>query len=245
MLVAGGMGKHKKDTMIEDEIRKLVEEHYADGEAGILLLSDIGMRLTEENHWPPANDKRTLYEAAKATQGIALVRDESAKSFIAVVNEGDEQRAIRAIADRHKRFFLRGLPRAFLLAFTLDVAEGHVMTVRLGPRISYLTGTAPEEGTIIVDQDLRLPGLDAINLSELPDADVEKLDTNIRTWCERHHVDPASLARVDRRLAKASLPPAAPRQSSALERLYAAQEPEIAKRLSVPIDIALALSRMP
>ncbi|MBO9579656.1 MAG: hypothetical protein J7498_02045 [Sphingobium sp.] len=232
--------------MIEDEITTLVEEHYAEAGANILLLSNIGMRLTKQGRWPPANDKRTLYEVAEATPGIALIRDEIAKSFIAVVKVGEEQRAISAITDRHKRFFLRGLPRAFLLAFTLDTAEGQVMAVRLGPKISYLAGPNVEDGTIIVDEDLRLPGLDAINLADLPDADVEKLDTNIREWCDRHHIDPSSLARVDHRSpSKAAPAPAAPKQSSALERLYAAQDPDVAKRLSVPIDIALTLSRMP
>lgn len=231
--------------MIENEIKKLVEEHYKDAEAAILLLSNIGMRLTKECLWPPANDKRTLYEAAEATPDIALVRDENAKSFIAVVKAGDEQRAVRAIADRHKRHFLRGLPRALLLAFTLDIADGQVMTVRLGPKISYLAGPAVEEGAIIIDQDLRLPGLDAGDLAELPEADVERLDTNIRAWSERHHVDPASLGRVRRKAPIADPTASAPAQSSALERLYAAQNPDVAKRLTVPIDIALALSRMP
>ncbi|KPL68282.1 hypothetical protein SZ64_09195 [Erythrobacter sp. SG61-1L] len=231
--------------MIEDQIKKLVEEHYEGGEAGILLLSQIGMRLTKEGLWPPANDKRTLYEAAEATPDIAVVRDESAKSFIAVVKAGEEQRAVRAIADRQKRYFLRTLPRAFLLAFTLDIADGQVMSVRLGAKISYLAGPVAEEGTIVVDQDLRLPDLDVSDLGELPQADVEKLDTNIRAWCERHHVDPDSLSRVHSKPSSTAPKALSTTQSSALERLYAAQDPEVAKRLSVPIDIALVLSRMP
>lgn len=230
--------------MIEQNIKKLVVEHYADAQAGILLLSNIGMRLTDDGLWPTANDKRTLYEAVEATPGVVPVRDERAKSFIPVVLEGHEQRAIQAIADRHKRHFLRGLPRALLLAFTLEIAHGLVMTVRLGPKISYLAGPAVEEGTIIVDNDLRLPGLDALNVKDLAESDVEKLDTNIRAWCERHHLEPAALVRVDRKSAKPNLRPAPTAQLNALERLYAAQEPDVAKRLSVPIDIALALSRM-
>ncbi|MFD0850533.1 hypothetical protein [Sphingosinicella xenopeptidilytica] len=231
--------------MIENEIKRLVEEHYADAEAEVLLLSNLGVRLTKEGLWPPANDKRTLLEAAEATADITVVRDETAKSFIAIVRAGDEQRAVRAIANRQKRHFLRGLPRALLLAFTLDMAEGQVMAVRLGPKISYVGGPAAEEGSIVVDQDLRIVGLDAMDVTALSEADVERLDTNIKAWCERHEVDPSSLVRVHGKSAAAKAPTAAPARSSALERLYAAQEPDVAKRLSVPIDIALTLSRMP
>ncbi len=40
-------------------------------------------------------------------------------------------------------------------------------------------------------------------------------------------------------------PPAGARPTTALERPYAAQEPDVAKRMTMPIDIALALSRLP
>ncbi|MDR6127093.1 hypothetical protein [Sphingomonas sp. SORGH_AS_0438] len=232
--------------MIEDDIRKLVDAHYEDDAADILLLSNIGMHLTDAGLWPPANDKRTLFDIVQSMDGVTLVRDETAKSFIAVVKTGEEQRAVQAIADRHKHAFLRGLPRALLLAFTLDIADGQIMTVRLDQKISYLAGPVAEDGAIVVDDDLRISGLDVINLRELSGDDIEKLDTNIRAWCERHHIDPASLQRTSRKAIKATTSlPADTVQASALERLYAAQDPDVAKRLSVPIDIALALSRMP
>lgn len=231
--------------MIENDIKRLVEEHYADAEADVLLLSNLGMRLTKAGLWPPPNDNRQLIEAAEATTDVTVVRDETAKSFITIVRTGDEQRAVRAIANRQKRYFLRGLPRALLLAFTLDMAEGQVMALRLGPKITYIGGPAAEEGSIVVDQDLRLPGLDALDVTALSETDVERLETNIKAWCERHEVDPASLIRLHSKSGAAKAPVVAPAQSSALERLYAAQEPDVAKRLSVPIDIALALSRMP
>jgi hypothetical protein len=230
--------------MIEDEIKALVEEHYKAPEAEILLLSNLGMKLSKAELWPPAHDKHTLYDAVAATPGVRLVRDEEAKSFIIVVLAGDEQRAVRAIEDRRKRYFLRGLPRALLLAFTLDVAAGQIMSVRLDRKISYHGGAELGEGSVLVDDDLRLPGLDAIDITALSETDVEKLDTSIRAWCERHQIDPASLARIPVKPG-ATPPVATPMVSSALERLYAAQDPDVAKRLTVPIDIALALSRIP
>ena len=202
------------------------------------------MKLTEHGLWPPANDKRTLYEAAKDTPGINPVRDEGSSSFIAVVLEGDEQRAVRAIDARRHRLVLRSYPRALLLAFTLEIAEGQIMSLKLGPKITYQGGPDLEEGTLRVDDDFRLPGLDIFDLQSLRDEEVEQLDTNIKAWSERHGIDPASLVRTTGKKVE-PVAMSSPSGSSALERLYAAQAPEVAKMLIMPIDIALALSRLP
>lgn len=232
--------------MIEDDIKALVEEHYKDPDAEILLLSNIGMKLTKQSLWPPANDKRTLFDATEDTPGVKPVRDDRARSYIPVVLEGDEPRAIKAIDAHKNRFVLRSYPRALLLAFTLEIAEGQIMSLKLGPKITYQGSPTLEEGTLRVDDDLRLPGLDIFDLPSLGDEDIETLATNIRAWCERHHVDQSTLVRTQARKPEpvAVAVPAAS-SSSALERLYAAQMPEVAKKLIVPIDIALALSRLP
>lgn len=242
--MAGAFPNGYRGEMIEDDVKALVVEHYQDPNAGILLLSDIGMKLTKSGVWPPANDKRSLYDVAEDTPGITPRREDDAKSFIPVVLEGDEQRAVKAFNARRQRFYLRSYPRALLLAFTIDMADGQVMSLRLGPKISYQGGPALEEGTILVDNDLRIPGIDVLDAPSLTDEQIDQLDTNIRAWCERHHVDQSSLMRVPGKT-RAPAPEARPVQGSALERLYAAQEPDVAKRLTVPIDIALALSRMP
>lgn len=231
--------------MIEDEIASIVAEHYQPGQERLLMLSNIGARLSKQSHWPlPAGDRRTLFEIAQAMPQISLVIDPQARSFIAVVPAGQEQRAHDAIAGRKHLYFLRGLPRALLLAFTLELAEGQQMFVRFGPRITYIAGQ--DEGgadAILVDADLRLPGLDTEQIDALAVREAEQLEANIKQWCERHKLEPETLARKRR----PSNPPTPVSRTalSALERLYAAQEPDIAKRLSIPIDIAMMLSRLP
>ena len=106
------------------------------------------------------------------------------------------------------------------------------------------------EGWIEVDADLRLPGVDAADIDGLDAATAGDLEARIRAWCDRHQIDAASLVRLRRRHGKpaeatTAAAPGRAGASSALERLYEAQEPHIAKRLTVPIDIALVLSRIP
>lgn len=234
--------------MIEEKILKLVEEHYAGSSPEVLLLSNLGIRLRKEAVWPPPNDTRSLLQAVEAINGIQVVRDDSAESFIAIVLQGDEARANRAIESRRKRRYLRGLPRAFLLAFTIEIASGQVMTVRLGRKITYHVTSAAEQGTIIVDDELRLPGLNTEDIADLSDGEVEDLERKIKEWCTRNGVDPESLTRFDRHSMRQPSAPETFRQSgplgSALDRLFAAQPPEVAKRLNVPIDIAIVLSKI-
>lgn len=234
--------------MIENDIVQIVREHYQKPDTGILLLSALGALLTKQGLWPTPNDKRPLLEITESIPEISLVRDEEAASYIAIVLVGEEQRATDTICDRHKRYFLRGLPRALLLAFTLDVADGQVMSVRLGPPVRYQAGPPMGEGVIAVDSDLRLPGLDISDLSLVEAANIQRLEACIRTWCERNRIDPGSLVRMRSKSApthELPSPLVQPLHGNALERLYAAQQPDVAKLLIVPIDIALALSRMP
>jgi hypothetical protein len=231
--------------MIEDEIASIVAEHYQQGEQRLLMLSNLGARLSKLGHWPlPPGDKRTLFDVVEAVPKVSVVVDPESKSFIAVVPAGQEKLAHDAIAARRHLYFLRGLPRALLLAFTLDLAEGQKIFVQLAPRVSYIVGQdAGVADAIVVDPDLRLPGLDVDQLDAQALQSAEQLEGKIREWCARHQLEPQTLARKPRPAASTRQPATKP--SSALERLYAAQEPDEAKRLSIPLDIALTLSRLP
>jgi hypothetical protein len=236
--------------MIEEELTSLVEAHYADENASLLLLSHVGKMLSDAGLQPEPNDRRSLRQIVENIADLSVVRDPEAAAFIAVVRKGDEKRAEDAIVERHQRHFLRGLPRALLLAFTLELAQGQTISLQLTPKIAYQAGPTVGEGWIEVDSDLRLSGVDATDIDALDAATARDFEARIRAWCDRHQVDPASLVRLRRRHGKpaeASSPEAtgAAGPSSALERLYEAQEPHIAKRLTVPIDIALVLSRIP
>jgi hypothetical protein len=231
--------------MIEDEIAAIVAEHYEPGHQRPLMLSNVGARLSKLNHWPLATgDKRTLLEIVEAMPQVSVVIDPASKSFIAVVPAGQEQLAHDAIAARRHLYFLRGLPRALLLAFTLDLADGQQMYVQLGPRVTYVAGPdAGDPDAILVDADLRLPGLDITQLDAQAVAGAAELEDKIKQWCARHHLEPEMLARKVRP-ASSTRPPVA-KTANALERLYAAQDPDVATRLAIPLDIALTLSRLP
>ena len=211
----------------------------------MLLLSNLGFQLKEAGIWPAAGDTRPLRDAVAATPGLHIVQDPDARSFLAVVKEGDEQRALDAIERRHRLVFLRGLPRPVILAFTLEVPEGQAMHLQLAPRPSFVTGTeAVPDGFYPVDPELRMPGLDVEDLSTLTPDQAGALEEKVRKWFQRYGIDLGTLGA--HRAGPAAQPAAAPRREvSALDRLLAAQQPDVARRMTVPIDIAVALSRLP
>jgi hypothetical protein len=233
--------------MIEVHISKLVEAHYHPENAEILLLSNLGERLIKEGMWPlERGDKRTLYQVAEAAPGVSIVTDPRLQAFIALVKEGDEQRARDEIEKRCKLAFLRGLPSALLHAFTAEAAPGIDVWMSLVPKAHYRTATvAPGQGFYKIDDELRSPGLDVTDVDALAELERERLEFNIREWAARHQVDLKTLGRR-RRVARETLAkPVEEAAATALDRLYAAQAMDVAKRMTIPIDIAVALSRLP
>lgn len=229
--------------MIEDHIKSQVAAHYSKADAGVLLLSQLGAQLTKDGHWPPLNDGRTLTEVVDETDNLSLVRDENAKAFIAIVPAGSEHIAEAAIESRHKRIFLRDVSRALLAAFTIQVEPGKHVYVYLEPKLRFTVSKENDQDGILIDTDLRTPEIDASDIRNLELEDIARLDANIREWCERHGVEHAAITWRHERQDTPTIVED-PRTSNGLERLYAAQEPSIAKRLVIPFDIAIELSRM-
>lgn len=233
--------------MTEADIEQFVRAHYSQPKASVLLLSQLGAWLVERGAWPPEGDKRSLSEIIDAIPAISVVRESTESGFIAVTLKGEEGRALAEIAERKRRYFLRGLPRALLHAFTLDIIAGHVMGISLEPTVRFGTGETVPDGMVLVDGDLRLPGLDVRDLPNLDSQAIEQLEANIRAWFTRHGLDHSILARTRSRTKPKPEPkPSAQHAySNALERLLAAQDPEVARRLIIPADLALTLSRIP
>ena len=229
--------------MIEENIETQVRNHYSDADAGVLLLSQLGKQLKDNGIWPPPNESRTLTQVVEETTSLNLVRDENSKAFIAIVLAGSEQIAEAAIEERHKRIFLRNVTRALLTAFTIQVEPEKNVYVHLKPKLKYSVGAEKVQDGILIDTDLRTPELDASDIRDLALEDVARLDSNIQTWCDRHNVDYSAITWKHKR-PDALAETEDSRASNGLERLYAAQDPSVAKRLAIPFDIAIELSRM-
>lgn len=235
--------------MFDEQLTELVQRHYAAEDAPLLLLSGLGQLVTKSGIQPEPGDRRTLREIIEGIAELALVRDPQANAFIAVVCRGDEARAEQVIVERHRCRFLKKVARPVILAFVAETGDQPVW-VQLEPKPRYHAGR-PEGGEWIeVDADLRLPGLLVHDIDRLGPNQTKDLEALIRAWCDRHGIDVARLERPASRtpsavVAQHDLASPGVKAATALERLLEAQDPTLAKRFIVPIDIALVLSRMP
>lgn len=233
--------------MTPEDIQSRVERHYASSD-DVLLLSDLGEELRDAGLWPIEGEPRQLGEVVAAlAPKVSLVRDPEAKAYVVVVPAGREDLAEKAIERRHKLLLIRKLPRSVLLAFCADVVDNAEVFLDTESPHKYVVGDRPEgQSFVLVEPEYRVPGLYVDDSRTLPIEEAERLTSGISAWAERHGLDVRKwivserAERPDREVSRRR-----PGTSSALERLLLAQSPEVAERLVVPVDIALALSRIP
>jgi hypothetical protein len=240
-------------VMIEDEIRARVGAHYAEpakGE-GVLMLSDLGAELRAANLWPLENDRRSLAEVTEQTSGVVVVRHPTLKAFIVVAPTSCAGLAHEALQRRDQIQMLRKLPRPILIAFCLDVDPSVPVHLRRHPPFRYVVGelNGSNGEYIAVEPIFRVPGLFASDPTKLTQEEMAKLAKAIAAWAARHGVQLEEFAKHGQSptVSPTSRPESVRKPSpgsNALERLLASQSPDVAAKMIVPIDIAVALSKM-
>ncbi|WP_454011471.1 hypothetical protein [Aquamicrobium terrae] len=242
------------DEAIE-EIKRRVISHYQTSNVP-LLLSNFGKILRVEGIWPIEGEKRSLLELIESNRPeIGVIRDPKAKAFAIVVSQGNEAIAESAIAMRGDITFLENLPRPVILAFVVDKPDGKSIYLQTKPPFRYLVADQCPEGSVIIDDEFRKPGSFVDRPRDLSDEDISALADGIRKWATKHELTLDIFYEKDNRKADGGAPTAripSPsgrtsfyRNTTALERLLAAQPDDIAARMVVPADIALTLSKMP
>jgi hypothetical protein len=222
-----------------ESIRAMVAEHYRKASSP-LLLSQLGKILKDKGLWPIAGTAegslRKLIEDT-SDPDLIIVRDPNAAAYIVVTDSANHDKINAIIAARKKisgdLIDLARLPKSFLNAFCVR-QEGMlpVFLSKTQPHEYLLTVPLPEKADEYwrIDTKYRLPGLRIGNIERLPDSIRRVLNQKIERWSADIGVNPDSLY------------VAQSRDSNALSRLFAAQSPEIAKKLLIPADIALLLS---
>ncbi|MDQ1194346.1 hypothetical protein QE435_000036 [Rhizobium sp. SORGH_AS 787] len=179
------------DSQISDALYAALNHHYRNPHVGLLLLSDIGASLTASKIWPAPTENRRLKEIIEDLDGMSLRCD---RGFVVVVPNGYEQRADQVIEERRRLEFLRSLPKGLLLAFTTIATERQVVGVGIRGKLFYEAAAILGTGVRLVDDDLRVPGMEVSDLPSQRDDLLKLLYQNIHIWCDRHCLDPHGLA---------------------------------------------------
>lgn len=235
--------------MIDDLIRERVTAHYDKGDE-ILLLSDLGTELRNMGVWPPDGDSRTLFSVVDSVAGVTAVRDSVHKAFVIVVPDSRRELALAALEERLDQLWLKRLPRAALVAFCVDISAERPLFLKPSPPVEYALDQLPtgSQDFLPIEPIYRTPGLFVRDLNDLEAGQRKELAGKMRAWCAAHGVDPESLTKGGQRPGRSkevAVGAPAVAGANALERLLAAQVPEVAAKIILPIDIALSLSRLP
>ena len=136
---------------------------------------------------------------------------------------------------------LEDIARPVLLAFCIDVKNKPVYVRRSRP-FRYEVGMPSAETVnefILVDAEYRRPGLRIDNPTRVAQTDKRDLENLIQKWAAVHQVQIEQFLKLeqdDKEVQEGG--------KTALDRLIAAQPPDITNRILIPADIAQVLSRI-
>jgi hypothetical protein len=230
----------------QNRIKAIVQEHYGKTRTP-LLLSHLGSRIEKEQLWPDDRGQRSLKQLIETcAPDLQIVFDKRSPAFVAVVtpdikNDVMEQIAARLGENETTPVRLEDLARPILLAFCINIQNQPIYIRRVKP-FRYDVGTIPpdcESEYVVVEPEYRRPGLRIDNLNQISLTDRKDLENRIQKWATVHGLDAEQFHRLgqdDKELPDAG--------KTALDRLLAAQSPDVALRMMIPADIAQILSRI-
>ena len=136
---------------------------------------------------------------------------------------------------------LEDIARPVLLAFCIDARDQPVYVRRSRPFRYEVGSPSPDEASefVYVEPEYRRPGLRIDSPQSLSMNDKLDLEARIQKWAIVHGLQMEQFSRLEQ-----DGKPVADSGKTALDRLLAAQAPDVAPRLMIPADIAQILARI-
>ena len=231
----------------QQKTKERVRAHYAANRTP-LLLAHLGAEIEKSDEWPTDRGQRNLKQLIIETcaPDLQIVRDRRSPAYIAVVTPDVRADVEAQIAERFDDkdavpVRLEEIVKPVLLAFCVNVQNQPVYIKRTRPFRYEVGSLLPDRATdyILVEPEYRRPGLRVDHPHLIPLSDRKDLESRIQKWAAVHGVQVEQFSRIDH---DENEPSEAGR--TALDRLLAAQPPDVARRMMVPADIAQILSRI-
>lgn len=231
----------------QDKVKAMVRKHY-EAMRTPMLLAHLGSAIEKGQAWPTDRGQRSLKQLIADTCGpdLQVVFDKRLPAYVAVVTpdvraEVEAQIASRLGHNETAPVRLEDLARPVLLAFCVNVQNQPVYIRRIRP-FRYEVGSIPAERAteyVVVEAEYRRPGLRIEHPHLLPLSDRRDLEGLIQKWATVHGLEIEQFSRLEQDVRE--VPESG---KTALDRLLAAQPPDVAQRLLIPADIAQVLSRI-
>ncbi len=225
-------------------VLELAERHY-DASDEPLYLAGLGQALRALKLWPVEGVQLSLKDWLRTLEpDIEVIQDETTPARVAVATPAKAKGVGEILLGLRNLEFLASLARPVLLAFCVRGAEDTpVFITRRSPIRYTLVQPVDPENYHSIPPASRLPGLRLTNLGKMAPGDIIRFGATVQQWAAAYGVDLGSLTRE---VADAQRPVAegvAVGTMSALDRLIAAQRPDLRNQVVIPADIAALLSR--
>jgi len=237
------------EEQFREKSLEIVREHYEQANRPPLLLAQLGARLKSADAWPADRRGRNLRQLLEEiVPELEIVRDSMSPAFVAVAPHDQSARVKRIIEERQRakagvaRFPIGEIEWPVLLAFCVRTQQDAPVYLRIRRPFRYrLEPPSPEDANdyAIVEPEFRRPGLRVDRVEEMSPSDRDDLSDKVQRWTAQHGVDLRQISRWQGREKDEAVTAA-----SALDRLLAAQRPEIASQLVLPADLAQLLARI-
>ncbi len=231
----------------KDKITAMVRTHYATNRTP-LLLAHLGTDLEKADAWPSDRGQRSLKQLIKdcAAPDLDIVWDKRSPAYVAVVTQDVRDAVVAQIEERlgnDKTIAVRleDIVRPVLLAFCIDTHDQPVYVRRSRPFKYEIGNLSPDRASefVHVEPEYRRAGLRVDRLQSLPLSDRRDLEGRIQKWASVHGLQMEQFSRLDQDDKEIT-----DSGKTALDRLLAAQPPDVAPRLMIPADIAQILARI-
>jgi hypothetical protein len=231
----------------KDKITAMVRTHYATNHTP-LLLAHLGTDLDKADAWPSDRGQRSLKQLIKdcTAPDLDIVWDKRSPAYVAVVTQDVRAAVLAQIEERlgnNKTIAVRleDIVRPVLLAFCIDTHDQPVYVRRSRPFRYEIGNLSPDRASefVHVEPEYRRAGLRVDRLQSLPLSDKRDLEGRIQKWASVHGLQLEQFSRLDQDEKEV-----ADSGKTALDRLLAAQPPDVAQRLMIPADIAQILARI-
>lgn len=225
-------------------VLELAQTHYAQSDEPLYLAS-VGQSLRVRALWPIEGETRSLRGWLKSLEpDIRVLQDETNLARVAIAPPNKAESVNASFTSLRAAEFLSSLARPVLLAFVVRGEEEKPVFVTRRPPFKY-TVVPPADRAVyhVIAPEYRLAGMRLAAVAKMPADDVRRLAETIQRWALANGV---ALETLTREVAEAEMPvpdEVALGTMSALERLVAAQRPDLRHQVVIPADIAALLSR--
>ena len=230
----------------KQKLTAMVQAHYA-ARRTPLLLAHLGTELDKADAWPSDRAERSLKQLIKdcATPEVDIVWDKRSPAYVAAVTPDVRDDVLAQIEERlgskATAVRLEDIARPVLLAFCIDVHDQPVFVRRSRPFRYEIGNIPPDQASefVHVEPEYRRAGLRVDRPQSLSLSDKLDLEGRIQKWALVHGLPIEQFSRLEldgREVTESG--------KTALDRLLAAQSPDVAQRLMIPADIAQILARL-